>query len=117
MKFQSILGMAALLTATGLATISSAQGYRHSHRLQSYGSGYGQGPFYPSWIPGASSQHFRSQRFRSGGPYRVNGLTYYFAPGGGTYYQAAPYGYGVYRRRRDSRSHRDYPLRTRRGWR
>ena len=118
MKFRSILGMAALLAATAIPAVAPAQSYRHFHHLRSYGSGYGHGPFYPSWIPGPTgyyygSSPFRAQHFRSGGPYRVNGLTYYFGPGGATYYQGAPYGYGVYRNRRDSRSHRSYPIRSR----
>jgi hypothetical protein len=118
MKFRTILGTVALIAATAIPAIAPAQRYHHSHRLRSYGSGYGHGPFYPSWIPGPSgqyfgTQHYRAQHFRSGGPYRINGLTYYFGPGGATYYQAAPYGYGVYRTHRDSRFHRSYPIRSR----
>lgn len=124
MKFRSLLGAAALVAAIALPTITSAQGYRR-HRSSShgyYGGGYvGRGPFYPSRIPGPSYRYFGS-----GGPYRINGLTYDFGPGGATYYLASPFGsYGDYgpsrrrasRYRRDSRPRRDYPLRTSRDWR
>ena len=115
MTLRSFLGVAALVMVAALPAVGPAQSHRRHHNT--YYGGYGRGPFYPSWIPGASGQYYGS-----GGPYRINGLTYYFGPGGATYYNVPPYGYAYPERRasrwrRDSRSRRDYPLRTRRGWR
>jgi hypothetical protein len=100
MKLNNLISLAALVTATALPTLGSAQ-IRHLHPSRIHPSyvrpsyqipyysrtSYGYGPFYPSYIPGPSYQYFGA-----GGSYRAGGTTFHFGPGGG-YTVTYPYGY------------------------
>jgi len=95
MKLKNLMSLAALVTATALPALGSAQIQRihpsrihHSYQTPYYSrTSYGYGPFYPSYIPGPSYQYYGA-----GGPYRAGGTTFYFGPGGG-YTATYPYGY------------------------
>ncbi len=119
MKTRTLLGVAALLAATAMPTIGSAQRTHrnHGHSYNRVRTSYGYGPFYPSYVPAPSYNYLAPGR-----AYRSGGATFYFGGNGGyygnypsTYYYSAP-GYGYYGTgyRQRYRSNRPYSFRRHR---